>query len=151
MLGYLGGKQIILEVDSMQADAINKLQAEMNGAHNDDYIQTVGKFLLQHIGAHPEDSDKILAQDKSISKSIDAMRSIAQKKKKGNSAMLTPFEGFAAVFEYYGIEKKVDPVLVFSWMQSMIPTSESTPLSSAKESVTNPGSDFDVKLEDFGL
>ncbi|CAH8772252.1 hypothetical protein [Paenibacillus dendritiformis] len=88
----------------MLEQAKAKLQAEMAGAKDNDYVQFVGQYLLNYIDAHPGDADKIMAKEKSIGKSLEAMRKAAEKKRKGNVAMLTPQEGFAVVFEYYGIK-----------------------------------------------
>ncbi|MCY9733132.1 hypothetical protein M5X17_05075 [Paenibacillus alvei] len=81
-----------------------KLQAEMAGAKDNDYVQFVGQYLLNHIESNPEDASKVMVEEKSIVKSLEAMRKAAEKKRKGNVAMLTPQEGFAVVFEYYGIK-----------------------------------------------
>lgn len=88
----------------MLEQAKSKLRAEMVGAKDNDYVQFVGQYLLDHIEAHPGDAEKVMTKEKTIAKSLEAMRKVAEKKRKGNVAMLTPQEGFAVVFEYYGIK-----------------------------------------------
>ncbi len=85
---------------------MQKLQDEMNSNQNNSYIQVVGQFLLQHLAAHPEDAEKI-TEDKTIAKSLYAMRKEAEKKKVGNCAVLTDREGFAIVLSYFGITPDV--------------------------------------------
>lgn len=85
-------------------NAITKLRSEMDANKNNSYIQVVGQFLLQHIESHPDDAEKIMTADKTIAKSLEAMRKEAEKKKSGNCAVLTDQEGFAIVLKYFGIE-----------------------------------------------
>ncbi|MFW5436338.1 hypothetical protein [Paenibacillus apiarius] len=111
-----------------------KLQSEMNGAKDNGYVQFVGQYLLTHIEAHPEDAEKITAEGKTVGKSLEAMRKVAEKKRKGNVAMLTPQEGFNVVFEYYGIKSPgVTPVV---------------PAVPAKVEAL-PADDFDIDLDEL--
>lgn len=118
----------------MLEQAKAKLQAEMAGAKDNAYVQFVGQYLLNHIEAHPGDAEKVMTKDKTIAKSLDAMRKAAEKKRKGNVAMLTPQEGFAVVFEYYGI-KAAGAVPVVS----AAPAKVETPIVD----------DFDVDLDEL--
>ena len=88
----------------MLEDAKKKLETEMDGNKSNSYVQYLGQFLLQHIVANPSDVNKIMKEDKTIAKSLDAMKKEAEKKKTGNFAMLTPEEGFAIVLKYFGID-----------------------------------------------
>lgn len=72
------------------------------------YIQVVGEFLLKHL-ENPGSAERILAQEKTIGKSLDEMRKEAEKKKVGNCAVLTDAEGFAVVLRYFGIEPAAAP------------------------------------------
>lgn len=85
-------------------EAVKKLQTEMDLNKNNSYIQAVGQFLLGHLSQHSEDAQKIMIADKTIAKSLNAMRTEAEKKKSGNCAVLTDQEGFAIVLKYFGIE-----------------------------------------------
>lgn len=118
----------------MLEQAKAKLQAEMAGAKDNEYVQFVGQYLLNHIETHPGDTDKIMAEDKTIAKSLEAMRKAAEKKRKGNVAMLTPQEGFAVVFEYFGIKAA-----------GAVPV---VPAASAKVE-TPVDHDFDVDLDEL--
>lgn len=109
--------------------AISKIKAEMEHNANSTYIKVVGNFLLQHLEAHPDAAEKILVEDKTITKSLAEMRKVAEKQKNGNVAVLTDQEGFAVVLKYFEINGT---------------TKTAAPPAAAKSSV-----DFDVKLEDL--
>ncbi|KZE79290.1 hypothetical protein AV654_17620 [Paenibacillus elgii] len=117
--------------------AISKLKAEMEANKDDSYIQYIGQFLLQRIEANPDDAAKLASKDKTIAKSLEAMRGEAKKKQKNGMAMLTPDQGFAIVLKYFGITGAAAPVPA--------PVSVAPPAATVK----NPISDFDVKLDDF--
>lgn len=118
-------------------EAISKVKAEMDKEKQHPYIQVVGEFLLSHITNNPNDAEKILAQDKTIMKSLDAMKKVAEKSKVRNVAVLTPQQGFEVVLKYFGITASPDiPVI-----------SAGSIITTAKQS--NVSSDFDVSLDDF--
>lgn len=84
----------------MSTEARAKLQAEIAGSNNP-AVQAIGQFLLQHLEQNQDDAGSILHADKTIAKSLDAMRKAAEKKKVGNVAVLTDAEGFAIVLDYF--------------------------------------------------
>ncbi|OIJ17082.1 hypothetical protein BKP37_00645 [Anaerobacillus alkalilacustris] len=86
--------------------ATEKIREEMKKNASNSYIQVVGNFLLQHLEEDPDSSEKVLAKDKSIAKSLEVMRAEASKKKVGNVAVLTDQEGFDIVLKYFGIGEK---------------------------------------------
>lgn len=88
----------------MVTDAISKLKTEITESKNP-YVQLVGQFLLQHVENNPEDAACILKTDKSIMKSLEAMRKVAEKKRVGNMAVLSDDEGFAIVLNYFKTEE----------------------------------------------
>lgn len=98
----------------MQKEAIAKLKTEITDSKNP-AVQVIGQFLLQHIEEKPEDAACILKTDKSIMKSLEVMRKVAEKKKVGNMAVLSDDEGFAIVLNYFKaeeqapIDKKAEP------------------------------------------
>lgn len=125
----------------MLGKAIDKLRSEMEKENNDPYIQLIGDFLLQKLDENPAIAEKILADDKTISKSIDEMAKEARKKANGNRAILTDEEGFGIVLKYYQID---DPSAAKSY----------TPKAEIEPSMPVPGKktvEFDVKLEDLLL
>ena len=87
----------------MKEQAIAKIKAEMEKS-SDDYIKIVGEMLLEHIAAHPADSEKIITEGKSISGSIGAMTEIARKRQKNGHAVIAGVEGFEIVLKYFGID-----------------------------------------------
>jgi hypothetical protein len=118
----------------MLEEAIARVRAEIAGNANNPYVKVVGDFMVQHLTTNPQDAEKVLAQDKTIVKSLDAMRSAAEKKKVGNCAVLTDAEGFGVVLKYFGIDGlPVTPVTTIARAATPVPS----------------GSDFDVKLDDF--
>lgn len=124
----------------MLQQAKAKLQAEIDANKTNQYVQVVGEFLLQHLETNPKDADKILVTDKSIGKSLDEMKKSAEKKKFGNCAVLTDYEGFTVVLKYFGIDTKVD--------KSVIKTAENVIKPTKNVTAAN---DFDIKLEDLLL
>lgn len=90
----------------MVQEALRKLQTEMAGAVADSYISYIGAFLMDHVRQNPHHATLIMADGKSISGSLEAMRSEASKKKKNNFAMFTPEQGFEIVLKYYGVSTK---------------------------------------------
>lgn len=84
--------------------AVAKIKAEMEQNKDNAYIQVVGNFVLQHISDNPAAAEQIVTEGKTLKGSLDAMRKVAEGKKVGNMAVLTPEEGYKAVLEYFGIE-----------------------------------------------
>jgi hypothetical protein len=131
----LKGELIMLE------KAKAKLQDEMDKAKNNHYVQVVGDYLLQYLDKNPGTAESILAKEKTIAKSLDAMRNDASKKKVGNCAMFTPDEGFAIVMKYYGIKDASTPAKVDYAVGNYRPQ----PAAPAPK----PAADFDIDLEDL--
>ncbi|KKX56360.1 Cas9 inhibitor AcrIIA9 family protein [Brevibacillus borstelensis] len=125
----------------MKADAIAKIKAEIDRNKSNPYIKVVGDFLLGHLETDPEAAEKIMAADKTIAKSLDAMKAEAKKKQQNGMAMLTDAEGFAIVLKYFGIKGK--PVVSSS---PVAPPSDRAALAPAAKPAVP---DFDVKLDDF--
>jgi hypothetical protein len=122
----------------MLAQAIQKLQAEMDKEKNNSYVQVVGGFLLQHLNEHPDCADKIMAGGKSIAGSLTEMRTEAEKKKVGNSAVLTDQEGFSIVLKYFGIDD-----------QQPQANAAHGPAAPTPEPAAEPESIFDISLDDL--
>lgn len=96
----------------MELKAVSKIEEEMKINKNNGYVQVVGTYLLICLRKHPEDAEKILANDKTILKSLDAMRREAEKSKMNNCAVLTNEAGFAVVSQYYNLSggiSKLEP------------------------------------------
>ena len=130
----------------MVEQAIAKIRAEMNAMPDNTYIQVVGHFVVLHLQAHPEDADKVLVQDKTIAKSLDTMRTEAQRKSRGGVAVLTDEEGFTAVLRYFGAGGEVptrNGVALAADALAANKHAVPAPITSGRPS------DFDVKLDDF--
>ncbi|MCT8975521.1 PcfK-like family protein [Clostridium sp. CX1] len=127
----------------MIVKAINKLKTEMNKETKDPYVKAIGEFLLQHVNRYPAAAEKILAEDKTIAKSINEMANVARKKAVNGRAMLTDQEGFEIVLKYFGIKDNVDKAAI---------TPEIEPSHAPVENIEpkpKKDIDFDVSLEDF--
>lgn len=87
--------------------AIKKINDEIE---KNPYVKVIGEYLLGVIADNEGAAEKILAADKTIMKSLEAMRKAAEKNKVGNMAMISDEEGFAIVLKYFEIkqEKKKD-------------------------------------------
>jgi len=118
----------------MPTKAIEKIQSEMTKNSTNSYTQAVGGFLLQYLLENPQDAEKILTKDKTIEKSLEEMRKVAQKKKVGNCAVLTDQEGFEVVLKYFDIK---GALVAMAAPVSPVPTTE------------KPATGFNVNLEDL--
>lgn len=119
------------EVIRMQAEATSKLEEEIKKNENNPYVKLIGEHLIKHLESNPSDAEKVLDNEKTILKSLEAMRKVAEKKKVGNMAILTDEEGYAEVYKYFGINSS-KPVAVQS-----------------TSSALDPESDFDINLDDL--
>lgn len=135
--------------------AVEKLNDEMTKNEKHPYVQVVGQYLLNHLEAKPEHAENILAEDKTILKSLDVMRRFAERKRVGNVAVLTDEEGFAVVLQYFGcwegepIELPAEPERpVYQPVQQAprpaIPTAKPTKVSQPKQSDVIQTSLFDL-------
>jgi hypothetical protein len=114
--------------------AVEKVKSEMDKSQSNTYIQVVGDFLLQHLQGHPGDAEEILTEGKTIGKSLDEMRKVAQKQSAGGCAVLTDLEGYDVVLKYFGIKAKAT---LPATAPDPGPVQEKNPIS------------FGVKLEDL--
>lgn len=122
----------------MLEKAIEKIRSEMN-QNNNSYNQVIGELLLKHLNKNPQVAEKILVEGKTIAKSLDAMKKVAEKKKAGNFAMLTLEEGFKAVLDYFDI--KAEPIIEAPEPQKLVHI-DNKPATAKKI-------DFDIKLEEL--
>ncbi|WP_144940161.1 hypothetical protein [Paenibacillus sp. 32O-W] len=87
----------------MIKEAIEKIQAEIVADPKNRYVAVVGGFLRNYVREHPEHASLILAKDKTIAGSLNAMKEEAKKHKTNGVGILTDEEGFAVVLKYYGV------------------------------------------------
>ena len=119
--------------------AIAKIQSEMDANKANGYVQVVGAFLLHHLESNPNDAGMIMADGKTILKSLDEMKKVAEKKKVGNCGVIDPQEGFAIVLKYFGIDSAPAPFGCQPRETIAVKSSVAPP----------PKSNFDIKLEDL--
>lgn len=125
----------------MLEKAIAKIKSEIEKNRNNGYVEVVGNFIMQQLQMNPDMAEKVLDKDKTILKSLDEMKKVAEKKKIGNCAVLTDSEGFAVVLKYFEFNSNI----------TVTPSSgpELTPIKKTKETSGDKTKTFDVKLEDF--
>ncbi len=82
--------------------AIEKIQVEMTEKTDNPYVQAIGKMLLKHLEEKPEHAEAILAEDKTILKSLDVMRRYAQQKQVQGVAVVPDEVGYTIVLQYFG-------------------------------------------------
>lgn len=116
--------------------AIAKIQSEMDANKANGYVQVVGAFLLHHLESNPNDAGMIMADGKTILKSLDEMKKVAEKKKVGNCGVIDPQEGFAIVLKCFGIDSAPAP---FGCQPRETIAVKPTPLKAS----------FDIKLDDL--
>ena len=119
-----------MEQGAKQIAAIEKLKNEMNENNDDAYIQAIGQFLIQQIEKVESAAEAILATDKTIKNSLEAMKNEAKKKAVNGFAMFTPDVGFALVLKYFDIKNEKNEI-----PEVKVPVKKS--------------SRFEVKLDDF--
>ena len=119
----------------MFEQAITKLETEMKKNKDDAYIQVIGDFLRKYLETNPDAAEKIMADEKTIARSIDEMTNVARKKSKKNRAMLTDAEGYEIVLEYFGIKPG-----------ARVQTPAPAPAAPVPE---NKSMGFNVRLEDL--
>lgn len=122
----------------MLEKAIEKLKREMEQEKDNAYTQVVGGYLIKFLNKNQGAAERFLAEDKTIAKSLEQMRTEASKKKKNNFAMFTLEEGLEIVLQYFGINTKPE-------IEVQEPTFEYKEVA-PKE---NKKVDFDIRLEDF--
>lgn len=119
--------------------AVMKIRDEMAQNVKNPYVQVVGDFLLRYLEQHPEAAEKILAQDKSIKGSLEAMKTEARKHQVDGCGVLTDEEGFTVVLKYYGINGKPSSTEV-----AFVPAPAAAAVVPARR-----GIEFDVSLDDL--
>ncbi len=123
-----------------------KLRSETDQNKNNPYVQVVGGFLLQYLNENSGAAEKILAADKTILKSLDAMKSEASRKKVGSYAVLTDSEGFEVVLKYFGITGSPPVPAKVDYAAGNYRPSPPAP---APAPVQKSKDDFDINLEDL--
>lgn len=127
----------------MLTEAIKKIQDEIEKNKNE-FTEVVGAFLVQHLKENEADSEKILRVDKTIANSFKEIEKVAKTKRKGNSALIGPKEGFEIVMKYFGIEVEFSQSILMN--SSVATVNNVEPVQGVKNSKV---SEFDFKLEDF--
>lgn len=82
-------------------DAIEKINREMQKDPDDLYTEIVGHYVIDRC-MEPACERAAAEDDKTLDGAMRAIRQAAEKKKKGNVAVLTPQEVFQAVDTYFG-------------------------------------------------
>jgi hypothetical protein len=88
----------------MLKKAIEKIKAEMDKNKDDDFISSIGEFLIYYLGVTPWVAEKILNPEKSMAKVVPELWKAARAKKKGNGAVLKDNEVIPIVLKYFDIE-----------------------------------------------
>lgn len=83
--------------------AISKLNVEMQEKNNQ-YVSLIGGMLINKMESGADLAELIMAEGKTITGSLEAMKNEAKKKQSGGMAMLTDEEGFKIVLKYYGYD-----------------------------------------------
>lgn len=125
----------------MYSKAIQKLRTEIENNKKTLFVQVVGEFLLQHLNNNHQDAEKVMAEDKTLLKSIEEMWKVAKTKKVGNCAGMTGEEGMAIVFKYFGIGTGVDT--------SIMATAPTVKIEKSVAVQKKSSVDFNVSLDDF--
>lgn len=110
----------------MLQQALQKLQKEIGEKTKDAYVSHVGSFLIKHVKEHPEHAAFIIADDKTISGSLAAMREVARKRQSNGVGVLSDEEGFNIVLKYFNVplqteaNKIVEPELMIDSIDDLL-------------------------------
>ena len=84
--------------------AIDKLKSEIEKESKNPYVKMIGEYLIGYVQQNPAASEALTNPNKTILKSLDAMKKKAQKNQSNGIAMMTGEEGYKVVREYFGIK-----------------------------------------------
>lgn len=84
-------------------EAIKKINDEMQKDPNNTYMEIIGHYLIDRATAEPMVAAAINEPKKTLKGAMDEIIKVAQKKKKGNVAVLTPPQVFETVDKYFGM------------------------------------------------
>lgn len=89
----------------MLADAIQRIQNEVDSEKDNPNIKVIGEFMIQYIQQNPSAAAVVCTNGKFLSGAYKALEDYASKKPRvGNCVAIAPDEGFEQVLKYFGIE-----------------------------------------------
>lgn len=89
----------------MLADAIQRIQNEIDSEKDNPNIRVIGEFMIEYIKRYPSAAAVVCTDGKFLSGAYKALEDYARKKPRhGNSVAIAPDEGFEQVLKYFGIE-----------------------------------------------
>lgn len=89
----------------MLADAIQRIENEIDSEKSNPNIKVIGEFMIRYIQQNPSAADVVCTNGKFLSGAYKAIEDYAKKKPRhGNCVAVSPDEGFEQVLIYFGIE-----------------------------------------------
>lgn len=89
----------------MLADAIQRIENEIDSEKSNPNIKIIGEFMIQYIQLNPSAAAVVCTNGKFLSGAYKAIEDYARKKPRhGNCVAVSPDEGFEQVLKYFGIE-----------------------------------------------
>ena len=88
----------------MLSKAIEKIKSELLLNGTNQFVQVVGSFLIGHLGINPNDAEKIMVLDKTITLGVAEMWKVAKTKKVNNYAGMDEQEAMKIIFKYFEIK-----------------------------------------------
>lgn len=89
----------------MLADAIQRIENEIDSEKSNPNIKVIGEFMLHYIQRYPDAANVVCTNGKFLSGAYKAIEDYAKKKpRNGNCVAVAPDEGFEQVLKYFGIE-----------------------------------------------
>jgi hypothetical protein len=119
--------------------AIAKIKAEVENNANDDFIPTIGEFIIHHLNTNPEHAENILAEGKTIEESVKDLWKEASKKQKDKRASMSPQQWMTIVLKHFDIDSEQELI-----QPQTTSIATAVPLSSRASS-----GDFEVNLDDL--
>lgn len=101
--------------------AIDRIRDEMAKDPKNSAIQMIGEVLTELLRRHPTLADRLLAEGKSLSKAMDAMKAEARKQQSGGCACVDALTGMKIVLNYYDISTILERELVNAILDALTP------------------------------
>lgn len=137
-------------------EAIKKINEEMQKDPNNTYMEIIGHYLIDRAAVEPMVAAAINKPERTLKGAMGEILKVAQKKKKGNVAVLLPSEVFDTIDKYFviapdnaarfkamGVDEKMTPGMAASASAPAASDLRVLPGGKAKKSK------IDIDLDDF--
>lgn len=130
--------------------AIEKLKAEMEQNKGNEYVKTIGQFLINYLNAYPEQATEYMNSGKTVAQSLKEIETAAkQKPKVGNYVMMNQGESLNILYKTYCIKPVSVSEAIMLACNDSNGSLAGTIITTMAGASQKPSDDFDFKLEDL--